>query len=131
MTLALEHLMQDVAAYLHTELRVERDLYSLLVPLPGGRRQEVCATIREDVRQREIIDMVSTVGPAHRANPWDLLQLNGELILARITVARGMIFVVASQLLASAQPEEVLVMLHEVASRADELERRLSASDTF
>jgi hypothetical protein len=42
-----------------------------------------------------------------------------------------MIFVVASQLLATAQPEEVLLMMHEVAHVADELERRLSASDVF
>jgi hypothetical protein len=99
--------------------------------VPEGRAQDVCATIRQDQELREIVDVVSTVGTAQGVDPWLLLQKNGETLFSRITVAHQMIFVVASQLLATAQPEEVLLMMHEVAHVADELERRLSASDVF
>ena len=132
MTLPLEQLMRDVATYLGTELRFERDVYSLLVPLPSGRRQEVAATIRHDQQEREIIDFVSTVGPAHAGiDPWLLLQANGQALFSRITVARQIIFVVASQLLVTAQPEEVLLMLREVADFADRLEHEYFQTDTF
>lgn len=131
MSLPLEQLIQDVAAYLKTDLRVENDVYTLVVPVPEGRAQDVCATIRQDQELREIVDVVSTVGTAQGVDPWLLLQKNGETLFSRITVAHQMIFVVASQLLATAQPEEVLLMMHEVAHVADELERRLSASDVF
>ncbi len=132
MTLPLEQLMRDVATYLGTELRFERDVYSLLVPLPSGRRQVVAATIRHDQQEREFIDFVSTVGPAHGSiDPWLLLQANGQALFSRITVARQIIFVVASQLLVTAQPEEVLLMLREVADFADRLEHEYFQTDTF
>ena len=59
------------------------------------------------------------------------LETNGKTLFSRITVAHQIIFVVASQLLATAQPEEVLLMMHEVAYVADDLERQLSTSDEF
>jgi hypothetical protein len=130
--LPFEQLMHDVAEYLHTEIRFERDIYSLLVPLPTGRYQEVAATIRSDPQGREIIDFVSTVGPAEgHIDPWLLLQANGDSIFSRVTVARQIIFVVASQLLPTAQPEEVLLMLREVADLADRLEHELYQADRF
>jgi 23S rRNA pseudoU1915 N3-methylase RlmH len=131
MSLPLDQLMADVAAYLKTDLQVEREVYVLVIPLSDGRTQEVCATIRRDREQREIVDVVSTVGPAQGADPWLLLQTNGQTLFSRVTVAHDMIFVVASQLLATAQPEEVLLMMHEVAHVADDLERGLSAADEF
>lgn len=131
MPLPLDQLLGDVAAYLKTELQVEHDVYTLVVPLVEGRTQEVCATIRRDRHEREVVDIVSTVGSAQSVDPWMLLETNGETLFSRITVARQIIFVVASQLLATAQPEEVLLMMHEVAHIADDLERRLSSSDEF
>lgn len=132
MPLAFEQLMKDLAAYLQTELTFEHDVYSLIVPLASGRHQEVAATIRRDQDGRELIDFVSTVGPAHAGiDPWFLLQANGQSFFSRITVSRQMIFVIATQLLPTAQPEEVLLMLHEVATFADQLEQRFFQSDTF
>lgn len=131
MSLPLDQLLGDVAAYLKTDLQVEHELYTLVVPLPGGRTQEVCATIRRDQQEREIVDIVSTVGSAQGVDPWLLLETNGETLFSRITVAHQIIFVVASQLLATAQPEEVLLMMHEVAHIADDLERQLSSVDEF
>ena len=132
MALPFDQLMRDVAAYLKTALGFERGVYSLTVPLPTGRQQEVGATIRHDQQGREIIDFVSTVGQIHAGiDPWLLLESNGEALFSRITVSRQMIFVIASQLLATAQPEEVLLMLREVAHFADRLERQFFQSDTF
>ena len=132
MALPFEQLLQELASYLQTELTCERDVYSLIVPLPTGRSQEVGATIRLDANGRDIIDFVSTVGPAgSEVDPWRLLEANGETTFSRITVAREMIFVIASQLLDTAQPEEVLLMLREVAHFADLLESRFFRSDTF
>ena len=132
MALAFEQLLQELASYLQTDLRFENEVYSLIVPLLTGRRQEVGATIRVDSRGREIIDFVSAVGPAGgEVDPWLLLEANGDLTFGRITVARDMIFVVASLLLTTAQPEEVLLTLREVADFADLLERRFFSSDTF
>lgn len=130
--LPFDQLMKDLAAYLQTELTFEHDVYSLVVPLPSGRRQEVAATIRRDRDSRELIDFVSTVGQVHAGiDPWFLLQANGQSFFSRVTVARQMIFVIATQLLPTADPEEVLLMLHEVALFADQLEQRFFQSDTF
>ena len=124
--------MRDVAAYLRTELAFERDIYSLVVPLPTGRMHEVAATIRADQDGREIIDFVATVGQVQeRIDPWRLLEANGQTIFSRVTVAGQMIYVIASQLLATAQPEEVLLMLREVAAFADQFESQLFRLDTF
>lgn len=132
MALPLDQLMRDVAAYLGTELAFERDIYSLIVPLPTGRRHEVAATIRTDQDGREIIDFVATVGQIEsRVDPWRLLAANGQAIFSRVTVSGQMIYVIASQLLTTAQPEEVLLMLREVAAFADQLEAQLFRSDTF
>lgn len=131
MSLPLDQLIGDVATYLKTQLHVENEIYTLVVPLPEGRTQEVCATIRRDQQEREIVDVVSTVGSAQGVDPWLLLETNGETLFSRITVAHQIIFVVASQLFATAQPEEVLLMMHEVAHVADDLERQLSTSDEF
>jgi len=130
--LSIEELMRDLAAYLQTELGYENEVYSLVVPLTNGRHQEVGATIRLGDDGRQILDFVSAVGPVHSGlDPWHLLQLNGQASFSRITVARQMIFVVASQLLATAQAEEVLVMLREVANFADTLERQFFQTDQF
>lgn len=130
--LPLDQLIRELAAYLGTALGFEREVYSLRVPLPSNRQQEVAATIRRDEQDREIIDFVSTVGPIlDTIDPWHLLQLNGQTTFSRITVARQIIFVLASQLLTTAEPEEVLLMIREVATFADHLEQRISGSDTF
>lgn len=132
MPLALADLMQELAAYLNTDLSCERDVYSLIVPLQHGRHQEVCATIRTDQAGREVIDFVSTVGQIHAGvDPWALLQANGTAIFARVTVSHQMLFVLASQLLDTAQPEEVLLMLREVAMFADRLEQEFFRADSF
>lgn len=132
MPFSFDQLMRELAAYLKTELSLERDIYSLIVPLPSGRQQEVAATIRSDDAGRQIIDFVSTAGPvAANVDPWSLLQANGQALFSRVTVSRDMIYVIASQLLATAQPEEVLLMLREVAAFADQLEEQFFADDRF
>ncbi len=132
MSFPFDQLMRDVAAYLQTELRFENDIYSLIVPLPSGRKQEVAATIRSDDTGREIIDFISTVGPATSAiDPWRLLQANGQTLFSRITLSRQIIYVIASQLLATAQPEEVLLMMRETAAFADRLEGEFFHGDQF
>jgi hypothetical protein len=132
MAFPFQQLMQDLAAYLQTPLGLERDVYSLTVPLVSGRRQDVFATIRAGDDGREIIDFVSTVGPVRPGiDPWLLLEMNGRATFTRITVERAMIFVVASQLMETAQPEEVLLMLREVAQVADKLEQDFYQDDEF
>ena len=132
MPLPFDQLMRDLAAYLRTPLGHEREVYSLSVPLPGGRQQEVCATIRTTDERREIIDFVSTVGSKQGdIDPWLLLRLNGQANFSRVTISGEMIFVVASQMLATAQPEEVLLMLREVATFADQIEQGFFGTDTF
>ncbi len=132
MQFSFDQLMRDVAAYLKTELGFERDIYSLVVPLPSGRQQEVAATIRADRDGREIVDFISTVGQVTAAvDPWYLLEANGQALFSRVTVSRQMIYVIASQLLTTAQPEEVLLMLREVADFSDRLEHVLFQQDTF
>ncbi|HSH83424.1 MAG TPA: hypothetical protein VLA19_33240 [Herpetosiphonaceae bacterium] len=132
MSLPLEELMNELAAYLKTDLSYERGVYSLVVPLESGRHQEVCAAIRSGQAGREVIDFVSTVGEVHgRIDPWALLQENGAAIFCRVTVSHRMLFVLASQLLATAQPEEVLLMLREVATFSDRLEQQFFGADSF
>lgn len=132
MALPFQQLMNELAAYLKTELTFEHDVYSLIVPLPAGRHQEVAATIRKERDGHEIIDFVSTVGAVNnRVDPWSLLEANGQTVFCRVTVSHQMIFVIASQLLPTAQAEEVLLMLHEVATFADQLERALFGMDRF
>lgn len=132
MAFALGDLMRELAAYLQTDLRCERDVYSLIVPIQQARHQEVGATIRVDQAGREVIDFISTIGRIHPGiDPWALLEANGTAIFARITVSHQMLFVLASQLLATAQPEEVLLMLREVAMLADRLEREYFQADSY
>jgi hypothetical protein len=132
MSFPFEQLMQDLAAYLQTPLGLERGVYSLTVPLTDGRHQDVFATIRRTDDGRDVIDFVSTVGPVRPGiDAWNLLETNGRATFTRITVERGIIFVVATQLLATAQPEEVLLMLREVAQVADLLEHDFFQKDEF
>lgn len=124
--------MRELAQYLGTALGYERGIYRLTVPLPLGRAQEVSASVRQDDDGRPLIVFVSTVGQARRGiDPWRLLQLNGTAIYCRIALLNGMITVLASQLLHTAQPEEVLLILREVAQFADNLERTMFVADSF
>lgn len=124
--------MRELAAYLHTPLSVDRGIYRLIVPLALGRQQEVSASIRADEQGRDIIAFVSTVGPVSRGvDPWRLLQANGDPLYCRVAVIQGMVAVVGSQLLRTAQPEEVLLILREAAEFADRLERTLFLDDQF
>jgi hypothetical protein len=130
--LPFDRLMRELAAYLGTPLNVDRGIYRLIVPLTLGRQQEVSASIRTDEQGREIIAFVSTVGPASRSvDPWRLLQANGEPLYCRVALLGSMVAVVASQLLRTAQPEEVLLILRESAEFADRLERTLFLHDQF
>lgn len=130
--LPLDRLMRELAAFLGTSLGYERGIYRLYVPLPMGRRQEVSASIRQDEEGRPIIAFVSTVGAVHRGlDAWRLLQANGNYIYCRIALLGNMVAVIACQLQYTAQAEEVLLILREVAQVADQLERKLFVSDQF
>ncbi len=130
MPLPLDQLMHELATYLRTPLDVVRDVYTLTVPLPGTRFQVVSATIRPDHEGHQLIDFVSGVGQVYQGlDPWYLLAMNDKTMFCRVAVVRQMIFVVASQLLDTAQPQEVLIMLREVATTADRLEEQLFARD--
>lgn len=130
--LPLDRLMRELAQFLGTPLDYERGIYRITVPLPLGRHQEVSASVRNDDDGRPIVAFVSTVGPVQRGiDPWRLLQANGKQIYSRIALLGNMIAVVACQLLPTAQPEEVLLMLREVAQFADQLERQLFIGDQF
>ncbi|WP_152541248.1 hypothetical protein [Kallotenue papyrolyticum] len=130
--LPLDRLMRELAAYLGTPLRYEGSIYRLIVPLAGGRQQEVSAAVRADDEGRPIIAFVSTIGAASGSiDAWRLLQVNGEPIYSRIALLGNMLAVIACQLLHTAQPEEVLLILREVAVFADRLERALFLGDEF
>lgn len=124
--------MRELASYLGTPLSFDRGIYRLIVPLPMGRQQEVSASIRDDEDGRSIIAFVSTVGEARRGiEPWNLLRANGSPVYSRVALLGDMIGVIACQLLNTAQAEEVLLILREVAQFADQLERRHFMGDTF
>lgn len=130
MPLSLEQLMRQLAGYFASPLEVVRDIYTVQVPLPNQRTQYVSATVRADTEGRQIIDFVSTVGQvSHRTDPWHLLTINDKTLFCRVAVVKKMIFVVASQLLETAQPQEVLLSLREVALTADQLEAHISGED--
>lgn len=130
MALSFDQLIRELAGYLNTTLDVVRDVYTLNLPL-HGRYQEVSATVRPDAEGRQIIDFVSTVGRVdRRTDPWHLLAINTRTLYCRVAVDKEMIFVVASQLLETAQPQEVLLILREVAFIGDQLEAHLFADDT-
>ncbi|GAC1637404.1 MAG: hypothetical protein NVS4B8_02170 [Herpetosiphon sp.] len=46
MSLSLDTLVRDLAGYLETRLDVSNDVYTLTVPLPQNRHQDVSATVR-------------------------------------------------------------------------------------
>ncbi len=130
--LPFDRLMRELATYLGTPLNFEHGIYRLIVPLPLGRQQEVSASIRHDDEGRPIIVFVSTVGEARRGiEPWSLLKANGSQIYCRVALLGTMIAVIACQLLHTAQAEEVLLILREVAQCADQLERTLFLGDEF
>lgn len=131
MPLSLEQLMSQLASYFASPLDVVRDVFTIQVPLPSQRMQYVSATLRADTEGRQIIDFVSTVGQVRgNTDPWHLLTINDKTLFCRVAVVKGMIFVVASQLLETAQPQEVLLILREVALTADQLEAHLIGEDT-
>lgn len=118
--------------YLGTTLDYDRGIYSLTVPLPFGRRQEVRASIRNDDEGRNLLVFVSTVGQVRRGiDSWALLKANGDLTYCRIALLGNAVAVIASQLLHTAQTEEVLLILREVAQCADKLERAYFVGDQF
>ena len=124
--------MRELAVFLGTTLDYERGVYSVTVPLPFGRHQEVRASIRRDDEGRQLIVFVSTIGQARRnIDSWALLKTNGDLIYCRIALLGTTLAVIASQLLHTAQAEEVLLILREVAQCADKLERSYFLGDQF
>lgn len=124
--------MRELAQFLGTSLGYERGIYRLIVPLLFGRQQEVSASIRQDDDGRQIIAFASTVGAVRRdLDPWRLLATNATPLYCRIAVLNNMIVVVASQLLHTAQAEEVLLILREIAQFADQLERTMFFGDQF
>ncbi len=130
--LPLDRLMRELASFLGTRLDYEHGIYRLSVPLPLGRRQEVSASVRQDDDGRHIIAFVSTVGPARRdIDAWRLLQSNGQYVYCRVALLGTMVAVIACQLLHTAQTEEVLLMLREVAQTADQLERQIFIGDQY
>jgi hypothetical protein len=132
LSLPLDRLLHELAGYLQSDLQLEREIYTLVVPVEPGRKQEVAVTVRPDAQGRAIVDLISTVGQVYAGvDPWHLLQVNGQTTFCRITVANQLIHVIASQLLDTAQPEEVLVMLREVAMVADQVERQYFFHDTY
>jgi|GEM_PF-1648784 len=130
--LPLDRLMRELASFLGTSLGYERGIYRLTVPLHFGRQQEVSASIRYDDDGRQIIAFVSTVGQLKRGiDPWALLKANGTPIYSRVALLGSTIAVISSQLLHTAQAEEVLLIIREVAQFADQLERSTFLSDHF
>lgn len=130
--LPFDRLMRELAGYLGTSLHFERGIYRLIVPLSIGRQQEISASIRDDEDGRPIIAFVSTVGEAQRGiDPWSLLRANGSPSYCRVALLGNMIAVIACQLLHTAQPEEVLLILREAAQFADQLERHHFLGDRF
>lgn len=115
--LPFDQLVRELAGFLGTPLGFERGIYRLVVPVPPGRHQEVSASIRPDPEGRPIIAFVSTVGEMRRSiDPWQLLAQNSTPVFCRVAALNGMLVVIASQLLQTAQAEEVLLMLREVAT---------------
>ncbi len=130
--LPLEQLMHELSAYLQTPLVQERDIYRVLVPVPLGRQQEVSISVRDDDDGRPVIAFASTVGMARPGvDCWRLLRANASSTYGRVALIGDMVVVVASQLVHTAQAEEVLVILREVAHFADQLERELFLFDQY
>ena len=132
MSLPLDRLMRELAQFLGTQLHYERGIYRVMVPLKFGRQQEVSASVRTDDDGRQIIAFVSTVGQVRRGlDPWRLLATNSTPIYSRVVLLNNTLAVIACQLLHTAQPEEVLLILREVAQFADQLERQFFVGDQF
>ncbi len=129
MTLAIDALLRQLASYLHTPIQVDREIFTLNVPL-DLRHQEVAVTVRQDDERRAVIELIATVGPIDGlVDPWRLLATNAQTTFCRVAADRGVIFVAAAQLLETAQPQEVLLLVREVATTADRLEQLLFAKD--
>lgn len=125
-----DQLMRELAQYLGTPLAVNDGIYNMMLQLPSGRHQSISAIIRRNHNNVEVIDFVSTIGPIERTiDPWRLLATNSETTFCRVIANKGMLFVVATQLRETAQPQEVLWMLREVAEVADKLEQQRGSGD--
>ena len=124
MSSSLGHFMQDLAEAMGVTFQVAEGVYSMEMPTIGGRSQVVNATIRESGVGGEMILFYTPVAEVVEEIDWrSLLEMNVGTIYARIGIIAGHIVVVAGQMLDSADVSEVIVMLTEVGTLGDLLEK--------
>ncbi len=124
--------MQDIADYFGTVYQVRQGDHEIEIPFSDGRSQLVSATIGKDLEGRDTVLFFTTVGDfSSELNLKSLMEENIKPLYARIAIFNDKVVVVAGQLLETAQLEEVITIVQEVANFGDYLEAGLFGRDRY
>ncbi|MDH7515662.1 MAG: hypothetical protein QHI48_07305 [Bacteroidota bacterium] len=128
--MTIHEMLQQVALFSSGRYRREKDVSSLEIPLPDGRRQVIYGRI--GVVRGEKAGILSTyVGECGPGVDFPrLLSINASLRYSRIALLEGeMIGLIAFFEPAATSIRECAPILQEMAAVADELERAASGRD--
>ncbi len=111
--------------------RMEGSDYVIEVPTFGGRSQLVYVSQGMDPDGVPLMFFWSPVGPAQLAqrDPFWLLSYNTELSYGAFAIFNDMLVVKDSQIMQTADAEEIRRMIFYVAKTADEMEAQLMGTD--
>ena len=127
--MTIREMLQQVALFSDGKFVRENGKDSLLVPLPGGRKQIIYS--REDHHRDEPVGILYTyVGEMDgTTGAREFLELNRLLRYSRIALEGSRIMLIATFSLRYTSINECAPILQELAAIADELERQYFGED--
>lgn len=119
-------LLQQVSTYQGWPMTQSQDGIRYEIPTEYGRTQIVEVTQGGDPDGRPMAFIWSPVcETSHVSDPWYLLGLNAELAYGALALQNNMIIIMETQLIESADAEELMRAVFYVAKYADQLEQQI------
>jgi hypothetical protein len=127
--MTIREMLHQVALFSAGKFVFQEGLNTLVVPLPGGRKQIIYS--KEDQHRNERVGILYTfVGEMEENNGVrELLELNRALRYSHVALDGNKIMLIAKFSLANTSINECAPILQELAAIADELERKLFDRD--
>ena len=122
-------LLQQVASYQGWPMAQSTNGIRYEIPTEYGRTQVVEVSQGADPDGRPMAFIVSSVCETTQvADPWYLLGLNAELAYGALALHNNQVVIIETQLIQTADAEEVMRAVYYVAKYADQLEQQVYGS---
>lgn len=125
-----QYLLQQVSAYNNWPLVFTGQSARMEVPTNYGRSQVVECSIGQDYQGNPLVMFWSNIAQtAQIRDPWYLLQLNANMNYGSLAIRGTQLFMMATQLLQTADSNTVMRIISYLALQADTLEQQLVGTD--